>query len=701
MSTVDVEPTWKWGPFSAALAAGLAAAVLVMLERVIPTLPDYLVWCVSGPMAALALVLGKRTRGPMVTGVFQAACWILAGIWVSATVLLGQSTTGWVVLGVGCAVLAKLAPAFSEEVVEAAREEAHQAAIVRQNAVSPDRLRYAALINKGLGLKKGEVGVSVDSVKPWPTGGGEDVEGEFPMGSLISLQDLADLQVKLAAGLRLLDGCTIETVSGAHQGAWKLRVTTADVLADNVPYPNDYRPRRAKDDIPLGRKSYGDVATVNTYQDAGAFVAMRNGGKTVLLHNLQAGMHQAWDNVVWGVDLGGGGAFGVWNLAWLRGLSERPAVDMIASKPATALRMSEWLLAIAYARKGMYQSMMADMNVDVLPIGERLPDGTVAYQITVIVDEGGEMFGDSADPVAARAAANFRAAQRIGRAMGIQVHFSLQRGISTYCDSDMLKSTSIKAVGKVQDESELAYVMDWGKGIRVSDLVRKGEFWLYRMEDPRPFKIRTYSITPQQIMSLSIWCAANGTLNELDPVAQAIIGVAEYAKRWELEPDYIAALRRNSGTAILDPSAGVVIASVAHTTPEEAVAQHDTASRVSAMIAEIEREAAEEESDEPAEPDLDEELLAKFRAEIEEWSGPSAPDPDAASSADPLPRPTIAEYIVAKLSELGETKRERLVALAMHDRITDRPPSISESLAQLKKKGRVISTRPGFWKLAD
>lgn len=689
---VQVDATWNWGPFSAALTASLGAAVTAALEFAFPSAPDALPWMVAGPMAALCLLVPFIRRQHILTGIFQAACWTAAGIWVTWQNAAGLSWVGFVILAVATAAATMLGPAFSAESL--AKAEAQSRAALTP-AVPPGHVQtmsdveagYARLINKGLNIGAKET-VLVSDVTPWTNRGGVDVAGEFPAGSLIELGALAELQTKLAAALRLPVGCTVQAVPGAHQGAWRLRITKRDVLAEEVDYPSDYQPRSAREPYPIGRVSYGDLVNIETYQSAGVFAGRRGSGKTVLLHNITAALVQCVDDVVWHADLGGGGIAAPWVMPWAQGRAGRPAVDWAARDAYEALAMAEVGLAIAKDRKARYQRLLIEQNTDVLPIG-RMPDGTMLPMITIIVDEGGEVFGEGASRVAALAAAKLRELQRIGRAMCVNVIFSVQRGVATYVDSDMKKGCGVLAVGMVQDDDEVAYMLDWKQGVRAVDLVHKGEFFIKREGDRLPFKFRTWHLLPVQIGQLAVWAAANGTLPELDPAARRIAGDV-YADRWTRAAEWLTILRGDADVATV-PTAVAPVQTVADPETEPDGPVVDVLTKVRTAIAEGERTAAGDDDEEPTPTD---DLLQML------WDLPDAQEPDRGQPAESAVPVTVAEFVLEFLRHNGPAMPSDIFPHAEAAGLTSRRQSISEALGKLEKL-KQVTRQPDGWVIRE
>lgn len=503
------------GSFAVTLFSTLSVAVLGLL-------PTWALFTIAAVLAFAALVAGVKRHQPPSEWAYRVACLLALGGWTLWPLLGGWHLTVWgpavVILIVAVVVGAMMAPAFVSLVV-------NPLDVAQQQAVRGACGSWQSDINKAGGWKPEDGAVAL-RVKRWRNGAGEDVFGEWAPGAPRTYRDLQSIQTVLAAMRRLKPGCTIEADEGEeHQGSWVLHVTTRNDLHTKIAtFPLDeIRQRSLRDPLDIGRNGKGELTYVELYQSCLIISGQRDAGKTVLLQTLTGQLVQCTDVLVWHADLNGGGMSAPWARPYATNLVKRCAVDWIATTPEQALAMAEVGLAIARDRKSRYQGVLLDNDTDVLPIDETRP------AIVIIVDEGGEVFGDSASKVAREASEALRELQRIGRSMCVQVEFSVQRATSTYVSSDMKKGAALSVAMRCKDDADISHLMDWS-GLRARDLVSQGSAYIrFNQQDPSMF--RTYLTKPRAIEEISrrveTWRPV------LDDPGKAIGGQV-YAQRWDV-----------------------------------------------------------------------------------------------------------------------------------------------------------------------
>jgi len=524
------------GPLVCFLTALLTVAAAAVIRRQHLTSPQVLPWLpilpaiLAGPAAAAVYVLGRRRHAYPATIRF----WLYN---------IGGATlwAGWVISGHGWGIVATIvalvatgyamatAPAFAPPTPPATPP----LPLVRR-----DEQQWETLINRICGIQE-PPGVHIQSITHWPNRAGYDLPVEFPPGSPHSYRLLQDKATDLAAAKRLPNGCVISATPGAHQGAAVLHVATVNDTSV-IDFPTDYSPRSVTKEFPIGAYADRDPTMVEVYQSSAMIAGMRGAGKTVLLNVLTARLLCCTESIVIHVDLNGGGMSAPWLMPYATGQLAKPPIYWVARNAEEALIVAEVLTAIAKDRKARYQRLRVSRNVDVLPVSAELP------AIFVIVDEGGEVFGGSAPKTARQAAAALQHLQAIGRAECVNVIFSTQRGTATYIPSDVRKATALKIVGMVEDDSEIAYVMDWSKGLRVSDIngpdplnpnISPTGFIRRRGLPPRKF--RWFRLLPEQMIQIAV--ATQDRRPDMDPAALRIGGDV-MAKRWERARPWLQAL---------------------------------------------------------------------------------------------------------------------------------------------------------------
>lgn len=710
------------GPVVATMAAVLTAVVWPWLH-----LPPWAPLAVTTVGAAATLYLGHRNSHPRDVTAFKVACWLGAGAWPLWPLLGGWHLRVWlpalVLLGAAALGAALLSTAFGT--VERHETSADDS---QPQAYRGVKGAWARDVDRACTVKTGaQDGARVLRIDKWDNGAGYTVVGEWAAGSMHSWEKVRDAARTLAAARRVTRGCTVRVEQGDHEAAWLIHVTTRNELATERLYPVDQVCRRTlRDPISIGYHPDGRITYAELYQSAGIIGGQRDAGKTVLEQDFAAGLVQCEDDLVWIVDLNGGGLAAAWGTAYATGEVDRCAIDWIATDEGEALRIARAGMAIALDRKARYQRLMVKENVDVLPISKTLP------AITIIVDEGGEVMGDDASKVARRAAAELRALQRVGRAMCVNVLFSVQRATATYVPADMKKGAALSIMLRCKDDDEIAYLMDWSK-LRARDLTHKGMGYIrYNQDDPEIF--RSWKLLPAAIIQISK--LVEPWRPNLDGAAVAVAdapyesGLAlddttkanddgyfeyadDYSTRWErlrpwlqslagVEPDAPAAgavavkqrqVRRGGGWENADPFAAF------NESPVPAVSDTAPATGPGAVNA---RSASDRDLDAAARAKLDAEMskLAggwNLPPAAEPTGEPATPEPE---EGDQPPR-NGRDFVVWYVRRHGRRKTGDVIDAALAAGLTNRRQTVSEWLGEAGRAKVLDGTEYGWWKPAD
>lgn len=468
-SNVRLEPTFKHGPISGPVNAVLGALALTAMiwgfNQAGAGWPTWLPVAFAAAGSAMASAVTIMLGSPIPNLIFRVGCWVAGGVWstLTLTVIHGFNQVALMLLVlVFCGGLAGVAvPALGVPV------DANQPAnpeLAPMQAAAPDDGDLVAraltfFTTRLLQLREGE-SITYKRVKNWPNDSGATFLADFSLGSSKGLSNIVGIEVPLAQALRLEDGCTVKARRSGVQGQALVEVMFYDGLAEVVPYPvEDIKPSSAMNPSPVGRKADRTCFYVCLYQESGAIIGQRGGGKTVLMHDITAGIAQCLDMIIWHVDLNNGSVSIPWCYLTAKGELKRHVIDWVAHDPETMLEMAKAAEAIAVFRKAFYASMLQseENDDDKLPISRKVPG------ILVMIDEGGETFGSDGDKIVKEASARFRRMQRLGRAMCVNLVFSVQRGTAEYLPAQMKKNASLKFALPVEDDSEIAYLMDWNK----------------------------------------------------------------------------------------------------------------------------------------------------------------------------------------------------------------------------------------------
>lgn len=527
---------WTFGPVSSVMCGSLLAILLAVGYPVVGY-PDELPVALGLTATGITWLVGRRRRIARGNVYFRMACWLLPTCWIMWVIKLGWSWTAVAVLIVAALAAGLLAPIFGHEAPYGL-----QAPPLFQTS-GDLKQEWTERINK---IAKIEApGVFINNLDAWPGNSGYSLHGVFPAESGYTWTAIRDVGDRLAAAKHLPVGCPVTAEVGTHQGGFVVHVPTVNGLAEDLPFPN-LAPRSVRDPFSIGQFLDRRPTEIELYQSAGLIAGERGGGKTVLLQNITGNLAYCTDAVVWHIDLNGGGMSAPWIYPWATGRADYPVVDWVAGggpqetdgdrerAAQEALVMAEVGLAIARDRKARYQHLLIQNNTDVLPVSAGIPE------IIIIVDEGGEVTGAEASKTAQKAAAKLRELQRIGRAMCVNVVFSMQRATADYLPSQMKKNAKMKVCMTVQDDAEIAHLLDWNRGLRAADLLYPGCGYIRRNTREIPRQFKGYLLKPAQIADIAV---ATAPLRPVLDEPAIAIGGKVYAQRWDRAAAWLAILR--------------------------------------------------------------------------------------------------------------------------------------------------------------
>lgn len=545
---IDSKATF--GPVSGPLVGGLAALVLTaaiwMSERIHHPLPAWLPLAVSAFCVAVTAAVSCFRLNRPADVVFRIGCWVAAGVWSFLTLTVARDQYAFMVIVL--VVLAGGAGMLAHGMYGTADSPGPVAQPVDSTAPTPLGRRDAweiglqHYIGQLLSLRDGET-VQVLRTNTWNNESGATFQVAFSAGSSKGLRDIAGITVPLQQCLRLQDGCTVTPRKSGKQGVVLLDVMFYNDLGTIHYYPTTFNPRSGRDDIPIGLHGDHSWSTINLYQKSMMLIGIRGGGKTVLLQNITAWLMQCVDVVVWIADLNGGSLAMPWMYGKATGKLAGYPIDWVAHTPLIALKMGEAAVRIAQARKIAYSRLLFTKNTEKLPISSKVP------MLMIIVDEGAELMGETADKIAMEATEAFQQAQRIGRAMCVNVIFCGQRATSDYIPAQAKKLAEIKVAVRVDDEAELAHLFGWKKAIYdVEDMVHDGTMLVRTKTGAEIRLVKGLYIEPQ-----TMGACAEATMTwrpKLDEVS-AQAGGADYYERWD-DPATVAWMEVMSSASLDD-----------------------------------------------------------------------------------------------------------------------------------------------------
>lgn len=485
-------------------------------------------WALGGAaVGAAAHAVAAAGRGTTRPGVLaRAAGWVAGGGWM----VWALETTPWSVPSISSLAVLGVAGGVTATLVRAATGKREE--IKREVVFARQRARTAgeweARIDRVCGIKN----VQIMGVQKWEQGTGYTLDINLPPGGH-SWRDLAKHQAGLAADADLPNGCTVEAMPGVSRRAALLRVATKDSWEEVIPYPEDWSPLSILNPIPIGEHRDASVASLELRSDTVLLTGQKGGGKTNELQVLNAGLVRCVDNLVWHIDLNGGGMALPWIRPWLSdpdGEVPAPAVDWVASTAREAKKMTEAALRIAKGRKVEYQQLCEQHGTDKLPVSPEIP------QITIVVDECAEVMGDGTKHPKLRD--DLEEIQRIARAMGVNLVFcGLSATVDVIGSTAVRKQSRARISMRVSDAEELNYLFGWNCKADPQDMPYEGCGLYLQDTSGQPKGFKGYRLVGA---ALATGARAVAHLRPgLDEISARLAG-DDYATRWERAAHLIA-----------------------------------------------------------------------------------------------------------------------------------------------------------------
>lgn len=471
-------------------------------------------------------IAGVRKQVTGTTLAMRTAAWLGAGAWCSCAIAntpwshwsLGALIAGTLGLGGAMAGAHHVEKEAAEKKAEAEAEAQRSSLDGKRQAVATEWEERIARVCAGTVLR-------IVGVENWATGSGFTLEGEFAPGGA-RWKTIVAYADSLAADAQLPEGCGIEVSPGAHRGAVLINVSTENALIADIDYPVDYSPLTINGPSAIGVHRDGALAEPVMRQRSALIVGRRQSGKTNLMNVQLANQVRMTDNLVWVIDLNGGGLALPWLHAWESlGRPGRPPIDWVADTPAKALAMAEAALRIAKARKPGYKKREIAANDDKLPVDATVP------AITMNNDEIAELFSQRArrDEVLRQVGDTLVQVLEIARAVAVNIlNAALRATQDVVSESQLLKQATLR-IGMRSGETEMAYLFGWGDKASPEDAPYPGCGFMKLDDDPaRPVKV--YRIKPAQIQDIvKATCDLRPKLDELSARAAG----DAYVNRWE------------------------------------------------------------------------------------------------------------------------------------------------------------------------
>ncbi|PZG17824.1 hypothetical protein C1I95_14850 [Micromonospora craterilacus] len=401
----------------------------------------------SAGLAALASVVGDRAKAAPHRAVTAVAC----GSWTAYITVAGWSPTALIVFGIGAAVVGVLekwlAPA--EWMIRTAQQPLTGEVLPAAGPPTAREAFWANVLQRAL-----KQPVPVLQVIPWDKqDDGEQIVIELPDDK--TLDTVAHACPTIAARAKLLPGCTIRALPGAHQGLVILDAMKRDCLLDESWVKEETTRSSIYEPVPLARTPRGEYVEATLREKSMMVGGMPGAGKTTFLHRLVMRMARWSDSLIWVADLNGGGLAWPWVEAWARGDAPKPTVDWVATNAYEAAVMVAAAQAIAKDRKINPEARRRkkDADNDVLPVDEKLP------AIIIITDEGAE-FSQSTALIVRLAKEGITSTAQIARAEGIRVVMSILRGTSDTLDRALKSAMGVMTCLRMNMQAEYGHILE-------------------------------------------------------------------------------------------------------------------------------------------------------------------------------------------------------------------------------------------------
>ncbi|MEV8638637.1 hypothetical protein AB0395_43970 [Streptosporangium sp. NPDC051023] len=512
------------GPVSATVQGTLALAALATIGDATGLSPIWGGAATAVGALGTVLVSAHHNHGPAAL-LYRLGCWMSAGAWWTYTLATTPWSQGaWASLGIGA-----LAAGMTTSLGKATPRPATPSTATPSTALVPRR--HAALAEDWMQRIKrccGGLQVEIAEVREWPTRTGYSFLVMLPPGGATAAR-LKSAAEGMANDARLPQGCGIDFPPprpGQLRGTLWMEVATVDRLSADIDHHGDYSPRSVLDGITVGEYRNGEPMTIQVREPRTIVVGTTGSGKSGTLHTITAELGRCTDNLVWHMDLNGGGIAQAWLRAWLDGEVERPAIDWATPCPEEALLMAEAEVRIAHERKTLYSRRRLEADTDLMPVDAEVP------QITTILDEGAEVLAPTVrDPIERLIRERIEAIARKGREAACQVLISALRSISTTLSTDLLALMHNRIIMAGCTQKEIMYLYEQAQGVSIEDLAGPGSGFvrLAYQHTIRPWK--ALRVKPRRdIRPASL--VISRMRPDLDRGSAAVAGQA-YATRYE------------------------------------------------------------------------------------------------------------------------------------------------------------------------
>ncbi|MFC9240899.1 hypothetical protein ACFTZK_31240 [Streptomyces decoyicus] len=352
------------------------------------------------------------------------------------------------------------------------------------------------------------------AIQPWTANTGYTVETDLPGGA--TWGQLKRFEDALGSDLRLDEGCGVEVTGGRRKGTAIIRVSTVNVMQQDIPFPLDLSPTSIDDEFAIGLHRDGTPALGSLAFICGLGIGDTGSGKTNTLNVINAQLLRTVDALVWHIDTTGAGLSLPWLNSWaIDGTHTRPVIDWSAHTLDETRAMLTMALQIIETRKRRYQQLMRKAN------DTKLPARTDVPEIVIVVDETADLPGGIKQQI--------ETVMNTGRAVRVRVKVSSLRATSDSIPVPVKKRAKWRWGMYVTDPEELSYLFSGFQQVDPADAPWPGcGFNAYGTTKPRPFK--AFVLEPDRMDQIA--AAVSSRRPVLDEISRSVPYGRYYESRW-------------------------------------------------------------------------------------------------------------------------------------------------------------------------
>lgn len=286
----------------------------------------------------------------------------------------------------------------------------------------------------------------------------------------VTPDDINRARDRIAARLRLKNGCGVEAIQGVDRGQIILAVSKVDKIRDDQPFPEGVEQRTIYNGIPIGVYRDGNQVHIRLRESSVFLWGQKRSGKTSTLYEIIAMLCQCTDTMIWVIDLGGGGVALPFLYPYAEGKTDRPVIDWVATTVDEAKLMVDFAYEIAVFRKQFYKHKKRKAKLTLLPLDAELP------QIIIVIDEGAEIMGQNPTMTyeAKEVRSQLEQIVRVAGDSGVNVIFSGLAATQEVIDRMIKEQLAIRIGMRCTSSAELAYGFDGEYGLNPADVPYQG-----------------------------------------------------------------------------------------------------------------------------------------------------------------------------------------------------------------------------------